>query len=203
MEKNMDKLPTVGMIYLKDNQTSEEYKKIVSPSWINAGFNLEYQQGITPETFHRSKITLRFGNKQSGRNAGKPFTETEKAIWYSHVKMWEIASRKSNPYIIIEHDVMLLKHIDLADIKKYPILGLCHNGLLSNKPKKGYRISAGGAYMLSRDIAKKMISNLPNKIVTNSDAYIHSYITKYGAFKHECSTQLYIPEIGLTINHDA
>jgi len=198
----MNKLPTVGMICLESNTISQQYKKIVSPSWINANFNLEYKEGITPETFDKSLKALNFGLKAGGRNKGKEFTPTEKAVWYSHVNMWEIAARKQNPYIIIEHDVMLLKPIEPHYINKNAIMGLCHNSLLSNNPNRGYRISAGGAYMLTNDIAKKMLSELPKKITHNSDAYIHSYIARYGEFRHEYSTQLYIPEIGLTIDHD-
>lgn len=198
----MNKLPTVGMIYLKDNEVSEKYKTIVKTSWENAGYYIDYQQGITPNTFGDSKVNLKFGKKKSGRNKGKNFTDTEKAVWYSHVKMWGIAAKKLNPYLIIEHDVILLKPLEHYHIEQHPILGVCHNGLLSNKPKKGYRISAGGAYLLKNNIAKKMIESLPDTIETNSDAYIHNFIARYGAFKHECCTQLYIPEFGTTIDHD-
>jgi hypothetical protein len=196
------KLPRVGMIYLKGNSVSEYYKNIVSQSWLNAGFGIDYIQGITPETFDEAPVKLNFGKKSTGRNIGKDFTETEKAIWYSHIKMWDIAARKQNPLIVIEHDVMLLDHIDKVDIERYPILGICHNGLLSKKPEKGYRVSAGGAYMLKNDIAKKMIDELPSLITTNSDAYIHNYIARYGTFKQRHSTQLYLPDIGTTIAHD-
>jgi len=196
------KLPRVGMIFLEGNKISEKYKSIVSQSWINGGYSLDYIQGITPDTFGDAVKPLKFGKKRSGRNAGKDFTETEKAIWYSHMKMWDITSRKASPYIIIEHDVMLLEHIDRIDIERYNILGLCHNGLLSKNPHRGYRVSAGGAYMLKNDIAKKMLDELPDVITTNSDAYIHNYITRYGVFKQSHSTQLYLPDLGTTIEHD-
>ena len=202
MVKNMAfKLPHVGMIFLENNPISEKYKSIVSQSWINAGFHIDYYQGITPDTFSHSVKELKFGKKATGRNKGRDFTETEKAIWYSHIKMWDIASRKASPFIIIEHDVMLLEHIDKIDIERYDILGLCHNGLLSKNPHRGYRVSAGGAYMLKNNVAKKMLDNLPDEITTNSDAYIHNYITRYGAFKHKHSTQLYLPDLGVTIDH--
>ena len=196
------KLPQVGMIYLPDNPTSIYYKNIVMQSWINAGFNVELHAGITPKTISSAKIKLNFGIKAAGRNVGKDFTDTEKAVWHSHVQMWEIAARKENPFIIIEHDVMLLKPIEQYHINGQNIIGLCHNGLLSKKPEKGYRVSAGGAYLLKNKVAKKMIENLPKEIVTNSDAYIHNYIARYGVFKHEYTTQLYLPNVGTTIAHD-
>ena len=203
MVKNMSfKLPRVGMIYLEDNETSKKYKSIVSQSWKNAGFTIDYYFGITPNTFDKAVKQLEFGKKSTGRNIGKDFTETEKAIWYSHMKMWDIASRKASPLIVIEHDVMLLEAIDQITIDRYGIVGLCHNGLLSKKPEKGYRISAGGAYLIKNEIAKKMLESLPQIITTNSDAYIHNFIARYGVFKHHHSTQLYIPELGTTIDHD-
>ena len=196
------KLPRVGMIFLENNETSEKYKSIVSQSWKNAGYDIDYIQGITPQTFDSAIRQLNFGKKTTGRNIGKDFTDTEKAIWYSHMKMWDISSRKASPFIIIEHDVMLLQHIDRITVEQHSIVGLCHNGLLSKKPEKGYRVSAGGAYLLKKDIAQKMLDSLPKVITTNSDAYIHNFIAKYGTFKHQHSTQLYIPEIGTTIEHD-
>jgi hypothetical protein len=196
------KQPRVGMIYLEGDHISEQYKAIVSQSWINGGFSVDYYRGVTPSTINDSTKELKFGKKGSGRNRGRDFTETEKSIWYSHLMMWDIASRKANPFIIIEHDVLLLEHINQHDVERYSIMGLCHNGLLSKNPHRGYRVSAGGAYMLKNDIAKKMIDELPKEITTNSDAYIHNYITRYGAFKHSHSTQLYLPKLGTTIDHD-
>lgn len=190
--------PRVGMIQIKNNEISQKYKEIVSPSWINAGYALEYHDAITPETLPN---TLKFGKKTGGRSKGKELTPTEKAIWYSHIAMWKIASLKSNPFLIIEHDVMLLKPIAHELIEKYPIVNLSHCGLLSKYPEKGYRVSAGGAYLLKKDMAKQMIDNLPETITYNSDGYIHNYIARYGAFRHEHCTQLYVPSFGATIDH--
>lgn len=198
--------PRVGMIFMPESEVSRRYRSIVTPSWNNAGYEIESHTAITPQNYDLYKeklpVKLNFGVKKGGRNKGKPLTDTEKAIWYSHIQMWSIAARKANPFIIIEHDILLLKHIDHAIIDKYPIVGLSHCGLLSKFPEKGYRVSAGGAYLLKNDLAKKMIQELPKEININSDGYIHSYITKYGAFRHEHTTQIYIPEFGSTINHD-
>lgn len=198
----MHKLPAVGMIYLKNNPVSEQYKEIVSPSWINAGFDLRYHDGITPETIDKGVKKLAFGKKEGGRNKGKDFTPTEIAVWHSHVMMWEIASRKENPLIVIEHDVLLLKPMERSMLSSHPIIGLSHCGLLSKHPNKGYRISAGGCYMLNNQIAKKMLAKLPKTITFNSDGYLHNFIARYGTFKQDYSTQLYVPKIGATIDHD-
>ena len=189
----------VGMIHVAGDPTSNYYKKIVSQSWLNAGHNVMHFNGITPDTFDQAPMVLNFGKKKNGRNIGKNLTPTEKAIWYSHIMMWDMASKKSGPLIVIEHDVLMLK--PYVHSTEYPIVGLCHCGLLSKKPERGYRISAGGAYLITAGIAKQMIRELPETINYNSDAYIHNYITKYGTFKHEHSTQLYLPEIGSTIDH--
>lgn len=199
MVKNMSN-PAVGMIYIKGNKISETYRDIVKQSWLNAGYKVWYHEAITPETLDQGVKQLNFGKKTSGRRKGQELSPTEKAIWYSHMMMWEIASRKQNPLIVIEHDVMLLQHID-HNLMNKPIVGLSHCGLLSKHPHKGYRISAGGAYMLTPEMGKKLLDNLPKEVTYNSDGYIHNFIARYGSFRHEHSTQLYLPELGATIDH--
>lgn len=193
--------PSVGMIYIKGNAISETYRDIVKQSWYNAGYKVWFHEAITPETLDQGVKQLNFGKKRGGRRKGQDLSPTEKAIWYSHMMMWEIASRKQNPLIVIEHDVMLLQHIN-HDLINKPIVGLSHCGLLSKHPERGYRISAGGAYMLTPEMGKKLLQNLPKEVTCNSDGYIHNFITRYGAFRHEHSTQLYLPEVGATIDHD-
>lgn len=198
----MNVLPRVGMIYLPNNPISMKYREVVSQSWIAHGHGVDYHAGITPDTFDQAYRELNFGKKMSGRNKGRDFTETEKAVWYSHLMMWDIAARKRSPLIIVEHDVIQLKPLDMSKIEQYPCLGICHCGMLSNKPEKGYRISAGGAYVLTPDMGKHLVDNLPKTIETNSDGYIYRLLSRYGSFEHHVSTQLYIPEWGGTIAHD-
>jgi len=195
--------PKVGMILLKGNEPAEKYKDLVSQSWINDGFEIEYHEAVTPDTIHIAQRLkkLKFGKKNQGRNKGKYLTPTEKAIWYSHMYMWSIAARKSSPFIVIEHDVMLMSPIQVNLLDPHPIVGLSHCGLLSKHPERGYRVSAGGAYYITNEIAKKMIEEIPDKITFNSDGYIHNYITRYGMFRHRHSTQLYIDKFGATIDH--
>lgn len=194
--------PAVGMIHLPDDPISQTYKNLVVNSWINDGFEVHYYPGTTPADLETIEEPLNFGLKTGGRNKGKPLTDTEKAIWYSHRSMWDLASKKANPLIVIEHDALLLQHLDFSPIKRYPIVGICHCGLLSKHSERGYRISAGGAYILTSRLARNMIYNIPEEITINSDAYLHHYITRYGVFNHQYATQLYLPDIGSTIQHD-
>lgn len=201
MAKNMIKC-AVGMIHLPDDPISQTYKNLVSQSWINDGFEVSYYPGITPTDLETIENPLTFGLKASGRNKGNPLTDTEKSVWYSHRKMWDYAMKKANPLIIIEHDALLLKHLNISSIQRHPIVGICHCGLLSKNHERGYRISAGGAYIITPRMARKMIAEIPEEITFNSDGFIHNYITRYGVFEHDSVTQLYLPEIGSTINHD-
>jgi hypothetical protein len=194
--------PAVGMIHLPGDPISETYKNLVVNSWINDGFKVYFYPGTTPTDLETINEPLNFGLKSQGRNKGKPLTDTEKAIWYSHRTMWEMASKKANPLIVIEHDALLLQHLDFSSIERYPIVGICHCGLLSKHSERGYRVSAGGAYILTSRLARKMISNIPEEITINSDAYLHNYITRYGVFNHHYATQLYLPDVGSTIQHD-
>ena len=202
MEKNI-KRPKVGMILLQGDPSAENYKDLVSQSWVNGGFEMEYHEAVTPKTMHIAQRLkkLKFGKKDGGRNKGKYLTPTEKAIWYSHMYMWSIAARKASPFIIIEHDVMLMAPIPLSVLSTHPIVGLSHCGLLPKHPERGYRVSAGGAYYITNAIAKQMIDEVPEKITYNSDGFIHNYITRYGTWNHRHSTQIYIDKFGSTIDH--
>lgn len=55
--------------------------------------------------------------KKMGRQR-RPFSETEKAIFYSHAKVLSIIARKTSPAIVIEHDAELVKPLpdDLNDM---------------------------------------------------------------------------------------
>ena len=191
-------LPQVFMILMSQNPVSMYYRGRVEESWRQRGFTLDFIEAVTPENMHKER-RMNFRMKESGRNV-RAFTETEKCVWLSHRKAWKLASQKTGPIIIIEHDVELIKPIKstvFSDTCK--MMGLCHikrsNGQMAT--------TAGGAYYITKRVARQMYDRSGTmRIVTNSDAYIHEKIDEHGAeWNVSYCQQILEPSIGTTIEH--
>ena len=188
--------PTVYMIVIRDNPISMYFRGRVERSWIDRGFDIEYFDAITPETIPDQKNQLKFGEK-SGRRS-RQFSETEKAVWYSHCALWNIARRKQSPIIVAEHDALLLRPIDPSLFKNIKIMGLCHslldNGVMGT--------TAGGAYYLTRSVAEEMYTEAHNMTIRyNSDSLIHKKIDLHGEWRTHYCEQIREDSIGTTIKH--
>ena len=98
--------PEVWMIQIKDNPISMYYRGRVETSWKD--YDLRFYDAVTPATMQEEDFNhfLNFDKKRGTIE----FSETEKAVWYSHVNLWVKARRK--PIMIIEHDALLLESID-------------------------------------------------------------------------------------------
>jgi hypothetical protein len=194
--------PAIWMIRIKDNKASEAYSSLCLNSWKNAKLTVNMFDAITPETMPEDG-PLNFGIKRSV-SGKRPFTETEKAVWYSHFNLWKDCTRKSNPMLVIEHDAMLLKDPKHAFLlsERFPIVCLSHCGILSPSPQKRWnRPSPGCAYIITPWMAKRLVRDIPNEIDCNSDGYLANYMTNLGAWVPHYVTQFYHPNLGTTIDH--
>ena len=188
--------PVVYMIVIRDNPISMYFRGRVERSWIDRGFDIEYFDAITPETIPNQKHQLTFGEKVGKRR--REFSETEKAVWYSHRALWDISRRKQSPIIVAEHDALLLRPINPIIFKDVKMMGLCHS-LLDNGTMG---TTAGGAYYLTRDIAKEMYEETRNKTIRyNSDNLIHAKIDQHGEWRTHYCEQIREDSIGTTIRH--
>lgn len=191
-------LPQVFMILMSQNPVSMYYRGRVEQSWLSNGFNIEFIEAITPETMDKER-PMNFRMKESGR-AVRSFTETEKCVWLSHRKAWRLASQKTGPIIVIEHDVELLKPIKptlFSDTCR--MMGLCHV-----KRKNAQMVTtAGGAYYITKRVARQMYDRSGTmRIVANSDAYIHEKIDEHGGeWNISYCQQIVEPSVGTTIVH--
>jgi hypothetical protein len=92
----------VRMIRVKGDPVSEAYADFCAPSW--KGFNLKFYNAVTPDTLkHQRGVT--FGLKKNKH----PLSETEKACFYSQYNLWKECALAKKPYLILEHDGLLLK----------------------------------------------------------------------------------------------
>lgn len=175
--------PPVLMIRMKDHEKSEEYAEISRKSWEKEGFTVTYFDAITPETMtdiepiidFREKLLLRPKElerqamaKSKGYEFKGIFSETEKAVWYSHVKVWEHVIETKEPTIICEHDA-LLNHVNW-DCENYDFYTLSRNIL--------------GAGFYHPNLLRKFqlrLFNENDKIIVrmNPDAYMYDFIHKY------------------------
>ena len=196
----VNRLPTVFMIVIPDNPISMYYRGRVEQSWTDRGFNIEYFNAVTPETIPQQKKQLKFSLKHHSKpERVREFSETEKAVWYSHFGVWDIARRKQSPIIIIEHDVRLIRPINPNIFKNVKAMGLCHFHLRDGS----LGTTAGGAYFLNKEVASDLYKEtLSLNITYNTDNLIHKKIDQYGSnWKTHYCEQINEPSIGTTIIH--
>ena len=189
----------VFLIRISDNPISMWFAGRTYQSWTNAGYEVQIIEAVTPETMHDCGIDIKFAPiKVMGRQK-RPFSETEKAVFYSHAKVLKTIAKKTNPAIVLEHDAELIKPLP-DDIYDMDITALgCtpkSNGHYSQTPALSYLIYP------------KMAQRLYNYLTTidckgNVDAYINQHMKDYGSnSKHVHHVRhLKDNEIGNTIDH--
>lgn len=179
--------PRCVMIAMSDNEISQHYKNYVLPTWKVRGWNVDLFEAVTPKTMGQYSY-LNFGKKRGTI----PFTDTEIAVWYSHVECWVLARKE--PVLIIEHDMLLNK--DIPD-------NIFESDMACLANHKGGKL-AGGAYYLTPETAIKMVNDIKHtkEIRWNSDATIHSWCDKVGIWSHDICTQYQDDNIGVTVVHN-
>jgi GR25 family glycosyltransferase involved in LPS biosynthesis len=158
----------VWMISLIGDKQADQLRSITLPTWEEQGFVVNLFDAITPDKIKNLDIQLTFDQKYLNRrnNNLKPFTETEKAIWYSHTLLWEKCIRTNKPFIILEEDCLLIESF-FQKINVKALMCFCH---MANKimltPAAGYIILPSVAEDLYRHALKHP------RITYNVDSYI-------------------------------
>ena len=170
----------VWMIQISDNEISQYYKNHCLPSWTDRDYVVNMFEAITPDTLGDE---LEFGWLKSNKSKRK-FTETEKAVWYSHYYLW---AQCTEPMIIIEHDTMTYGKFDITPSMNFKFLAESNKGL-----------APASAYYLTPATASDLISECTGSPITlNVDGYM------YGKGKSNmkvCKPIIHY-EIGTTIIH--
>jgi hypothetical protein len=157
------------MIALSDCPKSQYYSKICVERWGELGYNISLFQGTTPDTLGDE---LEFADiKMTSKT---PFTPTEKAIWYSHFRVWQTVKE---PTYIIEHDTYPFR--SLPEFKE-------DYGLFSVFPRNNRawlkmeeHISPGSGYYISERFAAILTAAaLEDTISQNVDGHIHTHFEK-------------------------
>ena len=152
---------------MSEHPISQMYVRITEPSWKKHGYELKFFEAVTPKDLYK-KQKLTFNRKD--RN----FTETEKAVWYSHFELWCKCYNNQRPMLILEHDSKLVKPLpDLTD-EGYKYLSFMVRDFGN---KKGKTVMApGSGYYITPMVAQRLIAPAVAKdIEINSDGHICSY----------------------------
>lgn len=99
------------MIVINKHPVSEFYYNHCITSWKEAGFNVERFKASTPESINRAPdlffASYNDQRKYIEKKLRVPFSETEKACFTSHYRLWETCVLLNEPILILEHDTEL------------------------------------------------------------------------------------------------
>lgn len=194
--------PAVFLIRLKNNPVSMWEAGRTYECWTRQGYSVTLIDGYCPETYHESPYKLNFQIKKS--HAGeREFTESEKAVFHSHLKALDIAKRKKSPSIIIEHDAHLIENPPDHILEK-PLVLLGH---AVREPRK--ILLPCLAYMINPELSGYFSDDLCiRKITLNIDGYLWNFADSYQGvedkFKYQgcvIQNEEFREELGTTIDH--
>jgi len=203
--------PVVFLIRISDNPVSMWFAGRSYESWTKAGYGVQIVEAVTPATMGDDGIKINIAPiKKMGRQR-RPFSETEKAIFYSHAKVLSIIARKTSPAIVIEHDAELIKPLPEEELNKLDIaslggiMGFPEFAGIPNQPKSNsWRSTPALAYFIKPPTAKLLYNHLTTiKCEGNVDAYINDFMIKYGTNSkfNTHVNHMYDATVGNTIIH--
>jgi len=194
-----DSKPPVWMIVMSGNPISDYYRKLALPSWLKAGFDVNFFEGVTPETY-KDHFDLLFGKKHSKSTPdGVMFTVSEKCVWYGHYYLWKKCIDTDTPMIVCEHDIELVMDIQ-PSIYTTPMACLAHDPPDIRKEKR--TSLAGGAYYITPDVAKVLIRINEDRIRINSDGWVWEVCKAHGYFHYDKCSHIKDYSVGFTTKHN-
>ena len=153
---------------MSEHPISQMYVRLTESSWKKHGYKLNFFEAVTPKDLYK-KHKLAFGIKKAGKR--RAFTETEKAVWYSHFELWCKCLLTNKSIIIIEHDSKLIKPLPNLTKEGYKFLSFIDRDFGN---RKGKDLAPGSGYYVTPIIAQRLISMAVAKkeIDENSDGHI-------------------------------
>lgn len=180
------------MIYLPHNEVSVFFKDRVMPSWNRNGYHVDLFEGTVPADLKDLDI-LDFVYLPDRKIEVKrrDFTETEKAVWYSHYRLWEKCVELNEPIIVIEHDSQLKKHLPQFTTSRY-LSWVTETHNMRRKPSDRDPgdgnmnfLSPASGYYINPGRANIMIKNAQTiKIYENVDGFMRKHIN-WKDFPHD------------------
>jgi|694.fasta_scaffold08783_12 hypothetical protein len=170
------------MIVIENDERSEYYHDYCKPSWESVGITVNRFNAITPKTLHRQK-DLKFAKYSTSpkyvvRGLKVEITETERACFYSHFRLWQESVFTNKPILILEHDCILQDPSKLWCNNLYGITF--------------YDRAAMGSYIIQPWFAKDLIEHMYGVEISNGP---YSHIEKF-AFQNNRMKEL------VNVKHD-
>lgn len=184
----------IRMIVLSDCPKSQYYSKICVERWEELGYNISLFEGTTPDTLGDE---LEFLDAKG--TSGKPFTPTEKAIWYSHFRLWQTVKE---PTYIIEHDTYPFRKLPKfkEDFGLFSIFPRNNHAWL----KMEEHVSPGSGYYISERFATLLIASaLSRQIRENVDGHIHTEIERELSMNQSRSARARMEQLNRKYCHNA
>ena len=166
----------IKMIVLSHCPKSQYYSKICVERWEELGYTIETVEGTTPDNLGNE---ISFADRKF---SGNQFTQIEKAIWYSHFRIWKTITE---PTYVIEHDTYPFRPL--------PEFGDSSFGLFSLFPRNDdawmklrEHISPGSGYYINRQGASILIDwALAIEQNENVDGHIHQTFRRLSGLKEQ------------------
>lgn len=123
-------------IRIQDNPTSiKGFDKLVQTSFnVGNEFSINIFDAITPDNKHQEEVFWTWpwiGEEMCLRSGlikkAYPTVDPRKRIacFYSHYNLWKMSIEKNKPILVLEHDAMFIKKLDLSILDKpYDIIGI-------------------------------------------------------------------------------
>lgn len=191
---------------MSGNPVSVYYRDWVMKSWRKGGHKIHLYEAVTPETIPMQKNRLTFDTKLSRGGiidydnlVGVGFTETEKAVWYSHFNLWNVCIQINKPIVIIEHDMKLDHRTGLKteNFREKNAVGLGRTK--SHKIKRNINLPCG-CYYLTPYIASILVKRAKSDPVRiNVDGHVKKFLDTDK--KNWCVDQIIHEKVGTTIVH--
>jgi GR25 family glycosyltransferase involved in LPS biosynthesis len=206
--------PETWMISITDNPISQYYKEICLPTWQENGYKVNHFEAITPESM-KNITDLDFFGKLRKNGKVVPFSETEKAVWYSHYFLWVNCIKLNKPIIVFEHDAFMT-----SDVKPSQFRGVDFAFMCNKLTPENYRgLLPCGAYYISPKMAKCFVELSRRKVsaqkydnvgvYVNVDGFVRRTVEDLGKRKiinyvnfRMCAEQIIHNDVGTTIEHN-
>jgi GR25 family glycosyltransferase involved in LPS biosynthesis len=180
--KQHNNKPNKAIIIYNENEISKKYLKTAADSCSALGIHSLHFKGYENQTTNdlEKEFGFKFGSDKF------PMNNAVGCCSASHFRVWEYIATQHEPYIILEHDALLLHRVDL-EIPNDTIVAL---GYKTHDPSKYDHVKAGSpnkilninrhsgshAYVITPNTAKKLLEEL--KIVGAERAIDNYYFMR-------------------------
>lgn len=166
-------------IVIIGNEKSEYYHEYCKSSWEqNLSVKVERFSAVTPDKLRKYR-DLSFAKYSSApkylsKGLAIEISPTEKACFYSHFKLWEMAALSNEPILILEHDSFLEKPENIWYSEDYGVIF--------------YDKAAMGSYIIQPKFARELVE------------YTYTKSISYGPYSHIYSFGVEKDKSGVIVN---